>query len=86
MSKDLIAKKAQTEQDLKNHQTLHGGAKKEFRLDFIGLALQKKKIGFEKVIVMIDDMVAVLERHEDDDHMKEYVLCSLISVRRKRKQ
>jgi len=43
------------------------------RLDFITLAIQGKKIGFEKVIKMIDDMVATLKKEQlDDDHKKEY--------------
>jgi septal ring factor EnvC (AmiA/AmiB activator) len=41
--------------------------------DFITLAIQGKKIGFEKVIKMIDDMVATLKQEQlDDDHKKEY--------------
>jgi len=43
------------------------------RLDFIALAIQGKKIGFDKVIKMIDDMVATLKTEQlDDDHKKEY--------------
>jgi chromosome segregation ATPase len=43
------------------------------QLDFIALAIQGKKIGFEKVIKMIDEMVATLKtEQEDDDHKKEY--------------
>merc|ERR1719487_1692796 len=42
-------------------------------LDFIALAIQGKKIGFEKVIKMIDDMVVTLKtEQDDDDHKKEY--------------
>merc|ERR1719183_3105909 len=42
-------------------------------LDFIALAVQGKKIGFEKVIGMIDEMVATLKtEQDDDDHKKEY--------------
>merc|ERR1712187_749034 len=42
-------------------------------LDFIALAISGKKIGFEKVIKMIDDMVATLKtEQDDDDHKKEY--------------
>merc|ERR1712176_138564 len=45
----------------------------ERRLDFIALALRGKKIGFEKVIKMCDDMVALLKKEQsDDDHKKEY--------------
>jgi chromosome segregation ATPase len=42
-------------------------------LDFISLALRGKKIGFEKVIGMIDDLVAELKQEQlDDDNKKEY--------------
>merc|ERR1719473_2299065 len=42
-------------------------------LDFIALAVQGKKIGFEKVIGMIDEMVATLKTEQaDDDAKKEY--------------
>jgi hypothetical protein len=43
------------------------------QLDFIALALRGKKIGFEKVIKMVDDMVATLKTEQmDDNHKKEY--------------
>jgi len=43
------------------------------QLDFIALAIQGKKIGFDKVIKMIDEMVATLKTEQlDDDHKKEY--------------
>jgi len=42
-------------------------------LDFIVLYLKGKNAGFEKVIKMIDDMVALLkEEGLDDEHKKEY--------------
>ena len=42
-------------------------------LDFIALAIQGKKIGFGKVIGMIDAMVVTLKKEQDDDdHKKEY--------------
>merc|ERR1719277_476904 len=42
-------------------------------LKFIMLALEGKKIGFEKVIAMIDEMLATLKREQaDDDSKKEY--------------
>jgi len=42
-------------------------------LDFIALAIRGKKIGFEKVIAMIDEMAATLKTEQlDDDHKKEY--------------
>jgi len=43
------------------------------KLELLALALQGKKIGFEKVIKMIDDMVATLKvEQQDDDSKKEY--------------
>merc|ERR1719217_450562 len=39
--------------------------------DFIVLAIQGKKIGFEKVIKMIDDMVATLKTEQQDDDKKK---------------
>merc|ERR1719265_1551085 len=43
------------------------------RLDFIALAIQGRKIGFEKVIAMIDEMVLNLKAEQgDDDHKKDY--------------
>merc|ERR1719316_2025003 len=43
------------------------------QLDFIAMAISGKKIGFEKVIKMIDDMVATLKKEQkDDDEKKEY--------------
>merc|ERR1712217_608994 len=43
------------------------------KLDLIGLALQGKKIGFDKVIKMIDEMIATLKQEQvDDDNKKQY--------------
>mmetsp|Transcript_44448 Transcript_44448/g.73896 ORF Transcript_44448/g.73896 Transcript_44448/m.73896 type:complete len:705 (-) Transcript_44448:46-2160(-) len=54
--------------DAKHHA---GGHRPE--LDFIAVALQGKKVNFDKVIKMIDDMVKLLgEEQLDDDHKKEY--------------
>merc|ERR1719401_3241148 len=42
-------------------------------LDFILLALRGRKIGFEKVVSMIDNLVAALKtEQQDDEHKKEY--------------
>merc|ERR1712187_728019 len=42
-------------------------------LDFISLALSGKKIGFDKVLKMIDDLVAELKKEQaDDEAKKEY--------------
>merc|ERR1712008_294925 len=46
---------------------------KSAKLELLALALEGKKIGFEKVIKMIDDMVATLKvEQKDDDTKKEY--------------
>jgi len=43
------------------------------KIDFIMLALRGKTAGFEKVIKLIDEMVALLNEEQlDDDHKKEY--------------
>jgi len=48
------------------------------RIDFIMLALRGKKVGFEKVLKMIDDMVALMKEEQvDDESKKEYCLKSL---------
>merc|ERR1719424_981486 len=48
-------------------------APRSVHLDFITLAIQGKKIGFEKVIGMIDEMVATLKTEQtDDNNKKEY--------------
>ena len=48
------------------------------RLDFIMLAVRGKKVGFDKIIKMIDVMVALLkEERVDDDSKKEYCEMSL---------
>merc|ERR1712079_357800 len=47
--------------------------KSNAKLELLALALEGKKIGFEKVIKMIDDMVATLQvEQKDDDAKKEY--------------
>merc|ERR1719446_1828563 len=42
-------------------------------IDFIAMAMKGKKVGFDKVIKMIDEMVGSLKKEQmDDDHKKEY--------------
>merc|ERR1719160_472868 len=42
-------------------------------LDFIALALHGKKVGFDKVLKLIDDMIVTLKgEQKDDDAKKEY--------------
>merc|ERR1719409_1340771 len=57
---------------LRNAKTTIGGPAKA-HMDFIMLALNGKKIGFAKVIKMIDEMVVTLKTEQtDDDNKKEY--------------
>merc|ERR1719502_277675 len=56
-------------------------------LGFVEMALHGKKIGFEKVIKMIDDMVEVLKKEQiDDDVKKEYCGTQLDQVEDKKKE
>merc|ERR1712137_1332104 len=55
------------------------------KADFIALAMQGKKIGFEKVLKMIDDMVATLKTEQQDDNQKrEYCLAQFDSSKDKK--
>lgn len=57
------------------------------QMDLISLALQGKKIGFGKVIKMIDDMVALLGKEQtDDDHKKEFCNSQLDSTDDRKKE
>jgi len=43
------------------------------QFDFMALAIEGKKVGFEKVLKMIDEMVAGLKtEQQDDEHKREY--------------
>merc|ERR1719326_784193 len=45
----------------------------DYRLNLIALALKGKKVSFDKVLAMIDDMVALLKKEQvDDNDKKEY--------------
>jgi peptidoglycan hydrolase CwlO-like protein len=49
------------------------GAKRDFRLDLISLALKGKKVSFDKVLKMIDNMATLLGKEQtDDDDKKAY--------------
>merc|ERR1719373_532459 len=61
-------------------------SKDRTRLDFILLALRGKKVGFEKVITMIDEMVASLKKEQvDDEDKKAYCASSLDAAEDKMK-
>jgi len=54
-------------------EELRGAHSRRPQMDFIALAIQGKKIGFETVIKMIDEMVVTLKTEQaDDDAKKEY--------------
>merc|ERR1719426_593842 len=54
-------------------QQANQGEKQDVRINLISLALKGKKVSFEKVLKMIDDMVALLgKEQQDDDDKKEY--------------
>jgi hypothetical protein len=47
--------------------------KKSERVDFILLALRGSKVGFAKIVTLIDELVVTLKKEQDDDdHKKEY--------------
>jgi len=55
-------------------------------INMITLALRGKKIGFDRVIKMIDEMVATLQtEQDDDDHKKEYCSVQLDTTEDKKK-
>jgi septal ring factor EnvC (AmiA/AmiB activator) len=57
---------------------LEQGKSKDFRLNLISLALKGKKVSFEKVIGMIDEMVVLLKKEQvADDDKKEYCLTTI---------
>merc|ERR1711904_497690 len=63
----------------KHHKSLH--------LDFIALALRGKKVGFEKVIKLMDEMVVTLKKEQvDDDNKKEYCTIELDLADDKKKE
>jgi len=57
--------------DIINGLRQHG--QRQTQLDFISLALKGKKVGFDKILKMIDDLVAELKEDQiNDDNKKEY--------------
>jgi len=64
----------------------HVGKPAQQQLAFIALALRGEKAGFDKVIGMIDEMVALLKREqEDDDSKKAYCAAEFDSTDDKKK-
>jgi hypothetical protein len=67
----LQLKVTASEQRRRALEAIQASRKGHPELNFIALALQGKKVSFEKVIGMIDEMVAVLgKEQESDDHKK----------------
>jgi chromosome segregation ATPase len=57
------------------------------RLDLVMLALRGKKVGFDKVIKLIDDMVVLMKKEQvDDEDKKEYCETSLDQADDKKKE
>jgi len=46
-------------------------SKGDYRLNLVSLALKGRKVSFEKVVGMIDDMVALLKKEQGDDDSKK---------------
>merc|ERR1719316_564481 len=62
------------------------GVGRDTRLDLLEMALQGKKMGFEKIIKMIDDLVALLAKEQlDDDEKKAWCLAELDTADDKKK-
>merc|ERR1740129_600320 len=71
MQASITSQRARALVKVHEAQRKYGQSRPE--LDFVALAIQGKKIGFEKVIKMIDNMVEVLGREQqDDDDKTEY--------------
>merc|ERR1712117_951849 len=67
-------------------KVLKASEKRNPQLELIALALEGKKIGFDKVIKMIDDMIATLKIEQaDDDAKKEYCAKELDAADDKKK-
>merc|ERR1719326_2258447 len=66
--------------------TINAARRGHPELSFIALALEGKKVNFDKVIKMIDEMVVVLgKEQEDDNNKKEYCEASFDSADDKKK-
>merc|ERR1719378_373746 len=62
------------------------GVRRDARLDLLEMVLRGKKMGFEKIIKMIDDLVALLAKEQlDDDDKKAWCLAELDTADDKKK-
>jgi len=67
-------------------QAARGSSNRRPQLDFISLALRGKKIGFDKVLKMIEDLVKELKQDQvNDDGKKEYCETELDTADDKKK-
>merc|ERR1719482_2404413 len=67
-------------------QAARGNSDRRPQLDFIALALRGKKIGFDKVLKMIDDLIKELKQDQvNDDGKKEYCNTELDAADDKKK-
>merc|ERR1719345_319564 len=82
-----VSTDAMRQQALSLLQSFKGSKKGDRqRLDFIMLAVRGKKVGFDKIIKMIDDMVALLKEEQvDDESKKEYCATSFDQADDKKK-
>jgi septal ring factor EnvC (AmiA/AmiB activator) len=83
-----VSTEAMREQALSLLQAFKGTKKGDRqRLDFIMMAVRGKKVGFDKIIKMIDDMVALLKEEQvDDESKKEYCETSFDQADDKKKE
>lgn len=73
-SPSLMQLQTTSKQSRQRALSVLGGGKHDFRLNLIALALRGRKVSFEKVIVMIDDMAALLGKEQIADDEKK-VFC-----------
>jgi septal ring factor EnvC (AmiA/AmiB activator) len=86
-SPSLLQDRASSQQLKHRALTLLSGDKHDMRLDLISMALRGRKVNFEKIIKMIDDMVALLGKEQkDDDEKKAYCEASLDKAEDEKKE
>jgi len=86
-SPSLLQDRASSQQLKYRALTLLSGNKHDMRLDLISMALRGHKVNFDKIIKMIDDMVALLGKEQnDDDEKKAYCEASLDKAEDEKKE
>jgi peptidoglycan hydrolase CwlO-like protein len=86
-SPSLLQDRASSQQLKHRALTLLSGIKHDTRLDLISMALRGHKVNFDKIIKMIDDMVALLGKEQtDDDDKKAYCEASLDKAEDEKKE